>query len=155
MFVGCDRPSTPERSRKSTCTPSRGSAWNEPMPPSVSNMVPTVGRAQREGGAMFRRMLRFLSRQSVALVALFVALGGTAVAAGPSFLKAVDVIPSGDLAGSTYGNPVITSGAVDGTKLASGAVDTSKFSSTAKAPNADTLDGLDSTAFMRGAVHSS
>jgi hypothetical protein len=56
-------------------------------------------------------------RQPVAFVALFFALGGGAMAAG-QFLRSTDTITKGDLAGSTYGDPLIASGAVTNDKLA-------------------------------------
>jgi hypothetical protein len=64
---------------------------------------------------MFKGVLRHIGRQPVAFVALFVALGGGAVAAG-TYIKTTDQIPSGDLAGSTYGSPTIASGAVTAAK---------------------------------------
>jgi hypothetical protein len=53
----------------------------------------------------------------VAFTALFFALGGGAMAAN-SYIKTSDTISEGDLAGSTYGKPVIASGAVTNGKLA-------------------------------------
>ena len=66
---------------------------------------------------MFRRVVEQVRRQPVAFVALFVALGGSAVAAN-NYIRSTDTIPEGDLAGSTYGNPVIASGKVTNAKLA-------------------------------------
>jgi hypothetical protein len=75
----------------------------------------------------------------MATLAFFFALTGGALAATGA-LKATDPITAGDLAGSTYGNPVI----------AAGAITSAKFAPTAKAPDADTLDGIDSTEFLSG-----
>jgi hypothetical protein len=77
----------------------------------------------------------------MATLALFFALSGGAMAAN-KYLQATDPIPAGDLIGSTYGNPVI----------ADGTISSAKFASTAKAPDADKLDGIDSTAFLSGYV---
>jgi hypothetical protein len=75
----------------------------------------------------------------VATLALFFALTGTAAAAAP-YLRGSDPITAGDLAGSTYATPVI----------AAGKITSAKFAPTAKAPDADTLDGIDSTQFFSG-----
>ena len=88
---------------------------------------------------MIGTMARRIIREPVALVALFFALTSGALAAN-KFIQSTDPITQGDLAGSTYGNPV----------LAGGTVNTSKFAPTAKAPNADLLDGIDSTGFLQG-----
>jgi hypothetical protein len=53
----------------------------------------------------------------MATLALFFALGGGAMAAN-AYIRSSDTIPSGDLAGSTYGSPLIASGAVTNAKLA-------------------------------------
>jgi predicted permease len=66
---------------------------------------------------MFRRALGHIRRQPVAFIALFLALGGSAVA-GTGFLTKSSKITKGDLAGSTYGNPVIAPGKVTNPKLA-------------------------------------
>jgi hypothetical protein len=65
---------------------------------------------------MFRGALAQIRRQPVAFVALFFALGGSALA-GTKYLTASDSISQGDLAGSTYGHPVIAPGAVGNGKL--------------------------------------
>ena len=75
----------------------------------------------------------------MATLALFFALTGGAMAT-TKYLQATDPITAGDLAGSTYGNPVI----------ADGAIGSAKFAPSAKAPDADKLDGIDSTAFLSG-----
>jgi hypothetical protein len=77
----------------------------------------------------------------VATLALFFALTGTAAATG-KYLLASDPITAGDLAGSSYGIPVIAAGKITSTT----------FAPTAKAPDADTLDGIDSTQFLSGYV---
>jgi hypothetical protein len=92
------------------------------------------------------RILRFqglrgrLSYANVmATLALFFALTGGAMAATP-YLRGSDPITAGDLAGSTYATPVI----------AAGKITSAKFAPTAKAPDADKLDGIDSTQFLSG-----
>jgi hypothetical protein len=70
---------------------------------------------------MSRQVLNHLRRQPVAFVALFFALGSGALAAN-KYILSTDTIPSGDLAGSTYGNPLIANGAVSNTKLANPAL---------------------------------
>jgi hypothetical protein len=97
---------------------------------------------------MFRVVVRQVRRQPVAFVALFFALGGGAMAASP-FLRATHTIRSGDLAGSTYGSPVIARLKVDSGKLANGAVTTSKFDPSAVAPNSSELGGRAASAFMQ------
>lgn len=78
----------------------------------------------------------------IATVALFFALTGGALA-GVKYIATNDTIPAtSDLGGSTYGNPLI----------APGKVTTSKFASDATAPNADLLDGIDSSRFVQGKV---
>ncbi len=70
---------------------------------------------------MFGRVAGHIRRQPVAFAALFVALFfglGSTAAAASKFLTASDPITQGDLAGSTYGNPTIASGAVTNGKLA-------------------------------------
>jgi hypothetical protein len=66
----------------------------------------------------------------IATLALFFALTGGAMAAN-KYLTASDQITQGDLAGSTYGNPVI----------AAGAITSAKFNSAAVAPNSSQLSG--------------
>jgi hypothetical protein len=77
----------------------------------------------------------------MATLAFFFALTGGAMATG-KYLTANDPINAGDLAGSTYGTPVI----------ADGKITSAQFAPTAKAPDAETLDGIDSTAFLSGYV---
>lgn len=83
----------------------------------------------------------------IATLALFFALTGGAWAATSKYLMASDPITQGDLAGSTYGNPVIAAGKVTTAKIADGAITSAKFASSAKAPDADKLDGNDASAF--------
>jgi hypothetical protein len=101
-------------------------------------------RLNRFGG--LRRRLSYAN--VMATLAFFFALTGGAMAA-TKYLQATDPITAGDLAGSTYGNPLIASGKVTSTKIADGAITSSKFDSSATAPDSDKLDGLDSTAFPR------
>jgi hypothetical protein len=90
----------------------------------------------------FRGLRGRLSYANVmATLAFFFALTGGAMATG-KYLTADDPISAGDLAGSTYGTPVI----------AAGKITSAKFAPSAKAPDADTLDGIDSTAFLSGYV---
>lgn len=84
----------------------------------------------------------------MATLALFFALTGGAMAAA-KVLMSTDTIPAGSDLTGTYGSPLIASGKVTTAKIADGAVTTAKFNSSAKAPNADTLDGLDSSAFVQ------
>jgi hypothetical protein len=84
----------------------------------------------------------------VALVALFFALGRGAMAAN-TYIRSADPIPSGDLAGSTYGSPLIASGKVTNGKLAN-------CSLTARAPDSAKLGGnapSDYGAVMSGRVN--
>jgi hypothetical protein len=92
-------------------------------------------------------MRRHLSYANVmATLAFFFALTGGAMAVG-KYVMTTDPIPAtSDLTG-TYGNPLIADGKVTTPKLADGAVTTSKFAASAKAPDADKLDGKDSTGF--------
>ena len=84
----------------------------------------------------------------MATLAFFFALTGGAMA-GAKFIVAADTIPAtSDLAGSTYGNPMIAAGKVTSGKIADGVITSSKFNASAIAPNADRLDGLDSSAFQ-------
>jgi len=94
------------------------------------------------------RLLNKLSYANVmATLAFFFALSGASMA-GVKYVTASDEIPvTSDLAGSTYGNPQIAAGKVTSGKIADGAITSSKFDSSALAPNADKLDGLDSSAF--------
>jgi hypothetical protein len=88
----------------------------------------------------FQGLRRRLSYANVmATLAFFFALTGGSMAA-TKYLTANDPINAGDLAGSTYGTPVI----------AAGKITSAKFAPTAKAPDADTLDGIDSTQFFSG-----
>jgi hypothetical protein len=72
---------------------------------------------------MFRGVVAHVRRQPIAFIALFFALAGSAGATTTIlFIRPSDTIPRGDLAGSTYGDPVIAPGAVTSTKLADRAV---------------------------------
>lgn len=82
------------------------------------------------GPRLARLRPRFTSVHVLALVALFLALSSGAMAA-TKYLTANDQITQGDLAGSTYGNPVIAAGKVTTGKIADGAITSSKFDSSA------------------------
>lgn len=69
--------------------------------------------AGRQGVAKVRSYVR---RNVVAYVALFFALCGGAFAAN-TYVRSTDTISEGDLAGSTYGKPVIANGVVTNGKL--------------------------------------
>ena len=88
---------------------------------------------------MFRRIMRHIGRNTVAYLALFAALGGGATAA-TNYIQSTDTIPAGDLAGSTYGDPLI----------AAGKLTTAKFAPDATAPNAAALGGKPASAFVQG-----
>jgi hypothetical protein len=108
------------------------------------------------GRHRFSGLRRWLSYANVmATLALFFALSGSAMA-GVKYLTASDPITSGDLAGSTYGTPVIAAGQVTSAKIADGAITSSKFAASATAPNATELAGHASTDFplvvARGSV---
>jgi hypothetical protein len=97
----------------------------------------------------FRRLRRRLSYANVmATLAFFFALTGGAMA-GVKYLTSSDPINAGDLAGSTYGNPVIATGKVTTGKVADGAITSAKFDSAATAPNAAKLRGFDITVVSR------
>jgi hypothetical protein len=83
----------------------------------------------------------------MATLAFFFALTGASMA-GVKYIAASDVIPaSSDLAGSTYGNPLIAADKVTSAKIADGAIISSKFDSSATAPNASKLAGHASSDF--------
>jgi hypothetical protein len=98
---------------------------------------------------MFRRIVRHIGRNTVAYLALFAALGGGATAAS-NYIQTTDTIPAGDLAGSTYGDPLIAAGKVGTSQLADGSVTTAKFALGATAPNAAALGGTPASAFVQG-----
>jgi hypothetical protein len=96
----------------------------------------------------FHGLRRRLSYANVmATLALFFALSGGAMAA-TKYLQATDPITQGDLAGSTYGSPVIAAGKVTTAKIADGAITSAKFDSLAVAPNSAQLGGLAPSAYM-------
>jgi hypothetical protein len=96
---------------------------------------------------MARRLLGHVKRQPVAFVALFFALSGGALAAN-NYIRSTDIVSAGDLAGSTYGAPLIKSGAVGSDKLANESVTTLKFDSGAQAPNAAKLGGTPASDYL-------
>jgi hypothetical protein len=100
----------------------------------------------------FHGLQRRLSYANVmATLAFFFALTGAATA-GVKYIATTDPIPStSDLTG-TYGNPLIGTGKVTTAKIADGAITSAKFDSSALAPNADKLDGIDSSQFVQGKV---
>jgi hypothetical protein len=91
---------------------------------------------------MLTAVIRHIRGNVVAYLALFFALGGGAMAAN-TYIRSTDTIPSGDLAGSTYGSPVIASGAVTTGKLGNGAVTNGKLANSSLSVNTDgtTLTG--------------
>jgi hypothetical protein len=99
-----------------------------------------------------RRLRRRLSYANVmATLAFFFALTGASMA-GVKYITASDVIPgTSDLAGSTYGNPLIAAGKVTSGKIADGAVTPSKLAnptaafSTGESSNVTLVSGLDVT----------
>lgn len=64
-----------------------------------------------------RRFFGHVRRHSVAYVALFFALSGAAVAS-TNYITKSEAITNGDLAGSTYGDPLIAAGKVTNKELA-------------------------------------
>jgi hypothetical protein len=85
----------------------------------------------------------------MATLAFFFALSGVSMA-GVKYIAASDPIPStSDLTG-TYRNPMIASGKVTTGDIADGAVTSAKFDSSATAPNAAKLGGLDVIAVTTG-----
>jgi len=82
----------------------------------------------------------------MATLAFFFALTGGALAVGKvPFIQTTDPIPAtSDLTG-TYGNPLIGTGKVTPAKIADGAITSAKFDSSATAPDAAKLGGLDIT----------
>jgi hypothetical protein len=81
----------------------------------------------------------------MATLAFFFALTGASVA-GVKYIAASDAIPAvSDLAGSTYGDPLIADGRVTAAKIADGAITSAKFDNAATAPHASAIGGLDVT----------
>jgi hypothetical protein len=97
-------------------------------------------RLHRFGG--LRRRLSYAN--VMATLAFFFALTGGTMAA-TKYLQASDPITQGDLAGSTYGNPVIAAGKVTTGKIADGAITSAKFASGATAPSASAIGALNIT----------
>src|SRR5205085_3462005 len=85
-----------------------------------------------------------IRRQPVAFVALFFALSGAAVA-GAGYLKASDKITKGDLAGSTYGDPVIAAHKVTNKKLQHASLTVATDGSTLTGGGPINLGGSNST----------
>jgi hypothetical protein len=93
----------------------------------------------------FVDLRRRLSYANVmATLAFFFALTGGAMA-GVKYLTASEPINAGDLAGSTYGSPVIAAGKVTSGKIADGAITSAKFDGAATAPRASAVGGLNVT----------
>ncbi|MDX6644923.1 MAG: hypothetical protein QOK40_650 [Miltoncostaeaceae bacterium] len=97
---------------------------------------------------MFRKAGAHVRANVIGYVALFVALGGTAVAATTGTPMLNGDPAGGSLMGS-YPDPVIGRGTVGPAELADGAVGTAKLDPLAKAPDADKVDGMDSTSFLQ------
>lgn len=98
------------------------------------------------------RLARRLSPASViATLALLLALTGAATAAGVKYLTVGDPA-GGDLTG-TYPNPSIAANAVAGADVADDSLTGNDVAeaSLGKVPNAESLDGFDSSAFARSA----
>jgi hypothetical protein len=85
----------------------------------------------------------------IATLALFFALTGSTWAATSKYLMASDPITQGDLAGSTFGNPVMAAGKVTTSKIADGAITSTKFDASATAPNSAKLGGRTADGFGR------
>jgi hypothetical protein len=95
-------------------------------------------------------MLKRLSYANVmATLAFFFALSGGAMAAGKYLLSTDTIASSSDLAGSTYGSPVIAAGKVTTDKIADGSITTAKFAGAAIAPDASKLGGHPVADFAR------
>lgn len=88
------------------------------------------------GRGTMRRRLSYAN--VLATLAFFFALTGGAIAAGAKYLSASDPITQGDLAGSTYGSPVIANGKVTTGKIADGAVSNTKLANSSLSVNTGT-----------------
>jgi len=92
-------------------------------------------------------MRRLTYANVMATLAFFFALTGGAMAVG-KYLLATDTIPAtSDLAGSTYGEPLIAAGKVTTGKIADGAITSAKFNGSAVAPDATKFGGLAPSAY--------
>src|ERR1044072_7012851 len=88
----------------------------------------------------------------MATMAVFFALTGGAWAATSKYLMTSDPITQGDLAGSTYGSPVVAAGKVTTGKVADGAVTSVKLADSG-VTSAKLADGaVTSSKFDSGAV---
>lgn len=83
------------------------------------------------------RTVSYANVMSTLAVALSLTGSASAVT---KYLLDTDVIPAGDLAGSTYGAPLIAAGAVTAEKVADGAISTSKLDADATVPKATALE---------------
>ena len=97
-------------------------------------------------GNFLRRLSRHFGSNLIAYVALFVALSGSAYA-GKALLTGAD-IQDGSLTSVDLANTTVTGGKIADNTLTGAKID----ESTLAGVDADKLDGIDSTGFMKGRV---